>query len=170
MQRLMMAFRSFFKAWKKPEEATKFLQGPKEVTSKEALASSEKPTSDTAHLRLLAALQEEGRFLDFLKEDISSFSDEEVGASVRKIHKDCQQVIEKLVTVRPVLQEDEGSKIHIPVGYNSSSIKVVGFVKGEPPFEGILIHKGWRADKRSLPKKYVESSQVIYPAEVEIKR
>jgi hypothetical protein len=58
----------------------------------------------------------------------------------------------------------------VPQGFDPTSIKIVGHVKGEAPYKGVLIHKGWKAHKRSLPKRIGESSSdVICPAEVEIK-
>jgi hypothetical protein len=48
-------------------------------------------------------------------------------------------------------------------------IKVTGKVKGEPPYSGKLVHKGWKAHKVSLPKQVgAQLSEVIQPAEVEI--
>ncbi len=46
---------------------------------------------------------------------------------------------------------------------------MVGKVKGEPPYEGILRHKGWKAQKLSLPTLIgQENSSVVAPAEVEV--
>lgn len=151
----MRAVKAFFKALKNPD-------------------IEERPTSvqeaDVSHLRLLHYLQESGRLVDFFKEDITSFSDAQVGAAVRKIHQDCRQVLEELVTIRPLKEENEGALVHIPKGYDPSEIKIVGRVRGEPPFSGVLIHRGWKAHKRSLPKQVGEQLKVVIsPAEVEIK-
>jgi hypothetical protein len=156
-----VAFKAFFKALKDPEKAGRFLNDePRQVSA----------PADTAHLRLLASLQESARFIDFLKEDIGSFTDAQVGAVVRKIHADCAQSLEALVTIRPLRSEDEGSSIEILKGYDPSEIKVTGNVKGEPPFKGILVHRGWKAHKRSLPKRSEGASpDVVCPAEVEIR-
>lgn len=158
---LVLACKAFFKAFKEPEKAKQFLedQKPKQLE-----------TFDPSHLRLLAYLQQGGRLIDFLKEDLSAFSDAQVGAAVRKIHQDCAQSLEELVTVRPLRDEQEGAAIHIPKGFDPAEIKVVGKVKGEPPFTGVLLHRGWKAHKRSLPKKTGEQTpEVICPAEVEVK-
>jgi uncharacterized protein DUF2760 len=158
---LGLAIKAFIKAFQEPEKAEQFLKGtaPKQVE-----------VPDISHLRLLSYLQQGGRLVDFLKEDITSFNDAQVGAAVRKIHQDCAQTLEELVTIRPLKDEQEGSVIHIPKGYNPGEIRVVGKIKGEPPFTGILVHRGWKAQKRSLPKKTGEQTQdVICPAEVEIK-
>ena len=159
--RLILAFKAFCKALRDPQGAEEFLAGK---------PPQKQETGDPAHLRLLNHLQQAGRLIDFLKEDISAFSDAQVGAAVRKVHQDCGQLIEELVTVRPLRSEAEGAHIQIPQGYNPAEIKIVGHVKGEPPFNGILIHRGWKAHKRSLPKRTSEGTEeIIYPAEVEVK-
>ena len=158
---LGLAFRAFIKAWKEPGKAKAFLEDapPKQIEA-----------ADHSHLRFLSYLQQDGRLIDFLKEDIAPFSDAQVGAAVRKIHQDCAQTVEELVTIRPLRDEQEGATIHVPKGFNPAEIKIMGKVKGEPPFTGLLVHRGWKAQKRSLPKKTGEQTpEVICPAEVEIK-
>jgi len=157
---LKLAVQAFIKAWKDPKEAEAFL----------SYETKRIPESiDPSHLRLLALMQQSGRLIDFLKEDITDFTDAQVGAAVRQIHADCGKTLEELVTIRPVIDDAEGSSIKVPQGYDPALIKIVGKVKGEPPFSGILVHKGWKAHKRSLPKKTGEISDIISPAEVEIK-
>ncbi|MEC7838430.1 MAG: DUF2760 domain-containing protein [Chlamydiota bacterium] len=158
--RLVNAFKAFWKVLKNPECSDKLLevQPPKQEKQ------------DPSHLQLLSLLQQSGRLVDFLKEDISSFNDAQVGAAVRKIHHDCNKSLEDLVTIRPVMEEKEGQMIDIPKGFDPSTIKIVGKIKGEPPFSGKLVHKGWKAHKRSLPKQVGElTTEIIHPAEVEIR-
>lgn len=157
---LILACRAFLKAFKEPLKAEEFLgDKPKEIE-----------INDPAHLRLLAILQQSGRLIDFLKEDITDFSDDQIGGAVRQIHADCAKSLEEFVTIRAVREENEGSIVRVEKGYDPSLIKVVGKVNGEPPFSGILIHKGWKAHKKSLPKKIgKQNNDVICPAEVEIK-
>lgn len=157
--KFLLALKAFIHAWKNPEKAEQFLNDtPKTVSA------------DNSHLRLLAMLQHSGRLVDFFKEDVTSFSDAQIGAAARKIHEDCSKSIEELITIRPLMQENEGAAITVPAGYDPKNIKIIGKIKGTPPFTGILLHKGWKAHKRSLPKKiYEDSSDVICPAEVEIK-
>lgn len=158
---LRLAFKAFIKAFKEPEKAQQFVEDtvPKQLE-----------TQDQSHLRLLNYLQQTSRLIDFIKEDIANFNDAQVGAAVRKIHQDCAQALEELVTIRPLKDEQEGTTIQVLKGYNPAEIKVVGKVKGEPPFTGVLVHRGWKAQKCSLPKKIGEqTSEVICPAEVEIK-
>lgn len=162
--KLILAFKAFLKAWNYPSDAQKF------IDQKLSLPAPEGISSDNSHLRLLSLLQHSGRLIDFLKEDIAGFSDAQVGAAVRTIHDECAKSLEDLVTIRPIMQENEGAIIHVAPGYDPSSIKVVGNIKGDPPFSGILIHKGWKAHKRSLPKKVsIDSSDILCPAEIEVK-
>lgn len=162
IQRIVLAFKALWKALKEPEKALGFVSGIEPVKPQEM--------GDQSHLRLLASLQRTGRLVDFLKEDISSFDDSQVGAAVRKIHEDCAKSLEELITIRPIMEEREGAAIMVPRGYDPSNIKVVGKVQGEPPFTGTLVHRGWKAHKRSLPKQMGEmTSEVISPAEVEVR-
>lgn len=157
---LRLAIKAFIKALKEPEKALAFVNDT---------VSDRIETTDTSHLRLLSALQETGRFVDFIKEDVSSFNDAQIGAVVRKIHQDCGSVIEDTVAVRPLRDEPEGTKIQILKGYNPAELKLTGKIKGEPPFTGVVVHRGWKAQKRSLPKRTIISdSNVICPAEIEI--
>ena len=145
---------------KEPEKGRQFIEG-RETKPLEA---------DPSHLRLLYYLQQAGRLVDFLKEDLTGISDAQVGAAARKVQQECAQAIEELVTIRPLRDEKEGATIQVPKNYHPGECKIVGKVKGEPPFVGTLIHRGWKAQKRSLPKKSGEQvSDVICPAEIEVK-
>lgn len=160
---LRLAFKAFMKALKEPGKAKQFLEN---VPQKQLESAS----FDPSHLRLLNYLQQGGRLIDFLKEDIAPFTDAQVGAAVRKVHQDCAQALEELVTLRPLRDEQEGATIQVPPGFNPAEIKVIGKVKGEPPFTGVLVHRGWKAHKRSLPKKGSDPMpEVICPAEVEVR-
>lgn len=163
---LGLAIKCFFKAFKDSEAAEKFVSGESEKTTKKTTA---KTKEDHSHLRLLHLLQNNGRFIDFLKEDISPFSDAQVGAVVRKIHEDCSKSLEDYITIRPVFEDKEGSSVTIPSGYDPSEVKIVGNVTGNTPLKGVLRHKGWKAHKLSLPKQLGENKEeVLAPAEVEV--
>ena len=51
------------------------------VIDSEPVEEAQPESRDTTGLQVLAILQREGRFIDFLQEDVTSFSDEEVGAA-----------------------------------------------------------------------------------------
>lgn len=158
--RLWLAIKAFFKILSDPEKAQLLFEEKPQVQE----------VADQSHLRLLSLLQQSGRLIDFLKEDISTFSDAQVGAAVRKIHQDCARSLEELVTIRPVMEENEGAAVKIPAGYDAGQIKIVGKVSNDPPFNGVIVHRGWKAHKRSLPKKVGEqTNEVLCPAEVEVR-
>jgi hypothetical protein len=121
-------------------------------------------------LHTLAILQREGRLLDFFDEDLKQYSDEQIGAAVRSIQQDCRQAVKKYIDLRPVVDVDEGETITIDPGFDMNAITLVGEVAGEPPFEGIVRHPGWKAGKKEVPKLAdVRDPAVITPAEIEIR-
>ena len=77
--------------------------------------------------------------------------------------------LDELMAIKPVLEDAEGSSIHIPDGFNPSEIKLIGRIKGKPPFKGTIRHKGWKASKLVLPKQLKRTNnEVLMPAEVEV--
>jgi hypothetical protein len=135
-----------------------------------ALVTSVTPADPPEHaaLRLLAALQEEGRLVDFFTEDITPYSDEQIGAATRGIHASCRKALHSTVTVEPVMVGEEGTTVTVPAGFDPAAIRLVGDVTGTPPFTGVLRHAGWRATAVNLPRRSGQDPKVIAPAEVEI--
>jgi len=120
-------------------------------------------------LFILSALQREGRFIDFLQQDVAGFSDVDVGAAARVVHGGCRKVLNQYLTLKPVLPEGEGSVVNVPRGYDASRVRVVGNVVGEPPYRATLKHQGWVATELRFPKLVPGMDlRVIAPAEVEI--
>ncbi|MGB5834526.1 MAG: DUF2760 domain-containing protein [Thiohalocapsa sp.] len=118
---------------------------------------------------LLGLLQKEGRFLDFLQEDITSYSDLEIGTAARVVHQGCQRVLSEYLSIAPVRDESEGSRVTLSKGFDPAAVRPTGHVVGEPPFTGVLVHRGWRAVDVRLPK--VASSRdvrILAAAEVEL--
>jgi hypothetical protein len=127
------------------------------------------PKPSGAPLRMLAVLQREGRLLDFLLEDIKAYSDEQVGAAVRDIHRQCQSAIQEHLVLEPVLPKEEGAAVEVPPGFNPSAVRLTGNVTGEPPFKGTLQHHGWRVKEIKLsPPAEGQDEFVLMPAEVEL--
>jgi hypothetical protein len=123
----------------------------------------------SAALQLLAILQREGRFVDFLQEDVSSFSDADIGAAARVVHDGCRRALSQLVELAAVRSESEGAAIELPVGFDAARIRVTGNVVGEPPFRGTLAHHGWLVKAIKLPKTNAgHDPKIVAPAEVEL--
>jgi hypothetical protein len=120
-------------------------------------------------LQLLALLQREGRLVDFLHEDVSSFSDEEVGGAARVVHEGCGKVLAQYVVVEPLRNETEGGPITVEPGFDPQHFRLTGDVKGEPPYLGVLAHPGWRALEVKLPQLQADHDpNIVAPAEVEL--
>jgi hypothetical protein len=122
-----------------------------------------------AAMQLLSILQREGRFIDFLEEDVTSFSDAEVGAAARVVHDGCKKAVDEHFTIQPIKSEEEGSKVTVEAGFDASAVRLTGNVVGEPPYSGTLQHRGWRVVKVQLPKIAEDHDvSMVAPAEVEL--
>ena len=120
-------------------------------------------------VHLFSVLQREGRLLDFLQEDLSHYDDGQIGAAVRHIHENCKKTIAHYLRPEPVMQQAEGQTVQIAADFDRHAVKLMGNVVGEPPFTGILRHRGWQLRSISLPKlSEMENPHFIAPAEVEI--
>jgi hypothetical protein len=120
-------------------------------------------------LQLLAVLQREGRFVDFLEEDLTGFPDAAVGAAARTVHAGCKKALDELLGLEPVYREPEGAQVTVERGFDPAAVRLTGNVVGDPPFRGALRHHGWRAREVKLPRAPDgEDASVVAPAEVEL--
>jgi hypothetical protein len=128
-----------------------------------------KPVRSEA-VTLLATLQREARFIDFVKEPLEVYSDAQIGAAVRDVHRDCAQVLDRLFAIRALDKQEEGSTLEVPAGFDAGRYRLTGNVVGNPPFRGRLVHHGWEAGQVQLPEwsGTPQSARVIAPIEVEL--
>jgi hypothetical protein len=125
--------------------------------------------SPDAALQLLGLLQRNARFVDFVEEDIAGYADADIGAAARLVHDGCRATLREHFTIRPVREEAEGSRITVPDGFDATAIRLTGNVVGNPPFNGSISHRGWRAEEVKLPKLIkTHDVTIIAPAEVEL--
>lgn len=176
--RIGTAFQAFFLALFKKEASERIalaLQGKelaklsapeKPIPSKPAA----KPPERSDAVNLVAALQREARFVDFLKEKLDSYSDEQVGAAARDVHKGCALVFERFFAISPFLAQEENSTVDVPADFDPGLFHLTGNVAGEGPFRGALVHHGWKATKCEIPKwsGSKQAAAVVAPAEVEL--
>lgn len=128
-----------------------------------------KETGPEAALQLLALLQQDARFIDFIQEDLSGFSDADIGAAARVVHEGSKKTLSTYFQLSPIRSEEEESRISLPAGFNAAETRLTGNVVGEAPFNGTLIHKGWRVTETRLPKiSDGHDSSIVAPAEVEL--
>lgn len=129
----------------------------------------EKSNPEAGALLILSILQRDGRLIDFLHEDVTSFADGEVGAAARVVHAGCKKALAQYVTFAPVRTEAEGAAVVVEKGFDPAQIRLAGNVTGEPPFKGKLAHAGWKATDVRLPERSPSvDGRVVAPAEVEI--
>jgi hypothetical protein len=154
-----------------------FKKSGKPVTKKQVRASAasaadreaEQYTQQRLFLHLLSVLQREGRLVDFFSEDLNLYEDAQIGGAVRVIHENCKKAVNKSLALEAVIDRSEGEEIQVDPGFDPDAIKLTGNVTGEPPFKGILRHKGWRTRKLELPAlSGGQDARIIAPAEVEI--
>jgi hypothetical protein len=120
-------------------------------------------------VHLLSMLQREGRFLDFLSENLDAYADDQIGAAVRSIHENCNKITLKYLSLEPVLDHEEGQTLTLQKGFDTAAIKLMGNVAGDPPFTGVIRHKGWKTKKIEMPTLSAsQDASLIAPAEVEI--
>jgi hypothetical protein len=125
--------------------------------------------SPAAALQLLALLQQEGRFVDFIQEDLAGYSDEQIGSAVRSIHEGCRTALRDRLDLTPVLAGAEGATVTVERGFDPAAVRLSGNVRGEPPYRGVLRHPGWRSQGLRLPERTGDRDlAILAPAEVEI--
>lgn len=121
-------------------------------------------------LLLLSLLQEKGRFIDFLMEDVGAYTNEQVGAAARVVHQGCRALVKEAFAPEPVSPAEENSLVRLEPDYNAAEFRVVGAKGSEGT--GKLVHKGWRATQVKLPRVQVPAKGgdglIIVPAEVSV--
>ncbi len=172
MRRLGLAFRSFFAILFKgvlPEEIAAEYGFTKKKEVPKPAPQPQIKTSDGA-LQMLAILQRDARLLDFVMEDISAYSDDQVGAAVRNLHDECRKSLERYVTLAPVVDGIEGTSVKLDARVDAAKWKLLGNVPSDGNASvGVLRHRGWRAEKIELPAVSPnQNTAILAPAEVEI--
>jgi hypothetical protein len=167
----ILAIRGFFAILFKgalSDELAAALGLSRRVVAKPAPTPPAVATASDGALQILAILQRDSRLIDFLMEDVSAYSDDQVGAAVRSLHDQCREALNRYIQLAPVIDGVEGTFTRL-ASIDPSSVKLLGNVPPQPPPGGILRHKGWRVVKVDLPAlQGKQDVKVIAPAEVEI--
>lgn len=130
-----------------------------------------KHLADAEALALLGVFQQKGRLIDFLMDDITGYADAQVGAAARVVQQGCKAALQEHFTIEPVAAEKEGARVTVPESADADAYALVGKVSGEPPFSGVLVHKGWKATSVKLPRSLQADAgrlPAIAPAQVEL--
>ena len=171
MERIIFAFRSFFAilfAGKLPADIARaygYIENKPQPVAKPVPQA--KP-SDGA-LQILGVLQRDSRLIDFLMEDITPYSDDQVGAAVRTLHDQCRDALGRYVQLTPVIDTVEGTYTKVESS-DPATVKLLGNVPASGKAQGgLLRHKGWRANRGDLPPIAPgQNTAIIAPAEIEV--
>jgi hypothetical protein len=174
LSRISLAFKSFFAILfgnSLPEQVAKAFGYVKQSDAKPAPSPKAVPevrVSDGA-LQVLSILQRDARLIDFLMEDITAYSDDQVGAAVRSLHEQSRASLSRYLKLSPVIDAVEGTPTKVE-SRDPNTVKLLGNVPADGKAgQGILRHKGWRVDRVDLPKLTPnQNMSVIAPAEIEI--
>lgn len=173
MSRISLAFKSFFAILfgdGLPESVAAAFGYVKESAVKAAPKPAPAPEVNTADgaIQILSILQRDARLIDFLMEDISGYDDDQVGAAVRSMHESCRESLNRYFTLKPVVDGVEGTPTKVE-SKQGSAVKLLGNVPADGrASQGILRHKGWRAERVDLPKVQPGQAAIVAPAEIEI--
>jgi hypothetical protein len=140
-----------------------------EAIQKESDQKESEEMTQRVFLHLVAVLQKEGRLLDFFSENLAQYNDDQIGAAVRNIHENCKKALDKYLEPQAVVEQNEGDEISVATDFDPNALKLVGNVTGQPPFKGVVRHRGWRARKIDIPTfSGQRDARIIAPAEIEI--
>jgi hypothetical protein len=172
LNRISLAFRSFFSilfGGKLPPDVAQAFGYAKAMPIRTAPApAAPKPAAGPADgaVQILAVLQRDARLVDFLMEDLSAYSDDQIGAAARDVQTQGRESLLRYLRLEPVIDGVEGTFTKTE-GMDASQVKLVGNVPASGKASGgVLRHKGWKAAKVDLPQ--AAPGMVLAAAELEI--
>jgi hypothetical protein len=174
MNRISLAFRSFFSilfGGSLPADIAQAFgyakPSPVKTTPAAPVAAPKaQATAADGAVQVLGVLQRDSRLIDFLMEDISAYTDDQVGAAIRDVQVQAKQTLERYLKLQPVIDAVEETTIPTS-GLDSASYKLIGKVppNGKAP-SGVLRHRGWKAGQVDLP--VAKPTSILVPAELEV--
>jgi len=170
--RIWLAIRSFFSilfSGSLPEDGlTKLGLTRRGAPKPQAASAPAGPRPSDGALQMLSILQRDARLVDFIMEDIATYTDDQVGAAVRGLHDQARESLARYVKLEPVIDGVEGTFTK-PALSDPAAVKFVGNVPAGKPSGGLLRHKGWRAGKIDFPPlNPKQDSSILAPAEIEV--
>jgi hypothetical protein len=118
---------------------------------------------------LLSLFQKQGRLVDFLQQDITSFSNAELGEAARVVHDGCARILGDYLIIKSIRIEEEGTLVNVEADYNLSEVTLTGNLHGSAPYRGELLHHGWKITGQNLPEQLDQKSRfIVQPAEIEV--
>ena len=118
-------------------------------------------------ITLLSALQREARLVDLIQEDLSQFSDAQVGAAARPCLEQSAATLRRLMDLKPICEAADGSTVDVGPDQTPARYQWTG--EGSAT-SGCLIHHGWQATQVELPKFRGESADALIIAPAQLQR
>ena len=119
---------------------------------------------------LLSLFQKQGRLVDFLQQDITTFSNAEIGEAARVVHDGCAKILVDYFTMEAIRTEEEGVLVNVEADYNLSEITLTGNLRGSAPYRGELLHHGWKISDQHPPEQLDPKARfIVQPAEIEVR-
>lgn len=173
---LGLAFRAFFAALGGGSRAERIRRAlvpdadqPAEPGPGGAVAAAKPAGTDArSALLLLSTLQEKGRLIDFLNEELDGLDDADIGAATRAVHAGCKEALSEYFELAPIADAAEGAEMDVGADLDPVRIKLVG--TGTPPIRGTVSHRGWQVLHIDLPKLTgeLEHAKVVAPVQVDV--
>lgn len=138
-----------------------------------SLGKKVKTDSRSDALELLAALQRDARFIDFIKEDVTGCDDATLAAAARVTHDRCAETIERFFKIRPLSGISEGETATINLSAtNPARERIVGLSPSNQKNEVTcrVAHAGWVAEQCETPRwsGRLEDASILAPVELEV--
>jgi hypothetical protein len=131
------------------------------------------PDAGSDALVLLSLLQDRGRFLDFVAEDIGAYSDAQVAAASRVVHQGCKAVINECLALAPAHPGAEGDRITVDPAADPNRYRLQGKLAPQPPYSGVVVHRGWKTTRVALPRRTrpidPSGENIVAPIDVEVR-
>jgi Domain of unknown function (DUF2760) len=173
LSRVVAAFRSFFAILFRgvlPEDVALEFGFTKAKPAPVATPQEQPKVSDGA-LQMLHLLQRDSRLIDFLMEDITAYTDDQIGAAVRTLHSESKASLARHLMLNPVIDGVEGTyqKLDSSKVPDPNRIKLIGNVPANGRVAGgTLRHRGWMASSINLPPLGKQDPSILAPAELEV--
>ncbi len=136
-------------------------------SGKPATAAPASPRSEA--VTLLAMLQREARLVDLVQEPLEQFSDAQVGAAARPCLQQCQQTLQRVFDLTPLVATPEGQPLEIPENPSPLRYQWLGDSGASGGNTGTLVHAGWLAKQCELAQWTgpAQDAPVVAPAQVQ---
>jgi hypothetical protein len=120
------------------------------------------PPYEAAAIELLSLLQQHGRLVDFVMEDLSLYTDTQVAQAAQRVHAGCRQALAQHMRIEAIDDGREGQPIY-PKHYATAAYLATHYqqcdAEGQTPVQAsvfqayrppVLVHRGWKASLCSL--------------------